>query len=175
MNAPYLFPYLIDSPEDGYVEERGWLAGELATTPTKAAKVMRRLYVADHGREAIRYDERMTFGCAGSEWHRPTVLELSDEGEEIIRPPVPDDDPEDIRFNKCQPDDDGAQEWWVCELVPVRWPWRFWPFDLFRAVIRAYRYRWFIPRIHTLADDDPRRDRLIRRNRRLSRWESRLP
>lgn len=182
-SSAYLFPYLIDSPEDGGIEERGWLAGDLAKTPREAAKTMRQLYVADCGRDALRYDDRMTFACNLREWHKPTVLELDDEDVERLRAPHADDDPEEIRFNRCQPGEEGAQAWWVCELVPRRWQWRYWGFDLIRAALDGYRHWRITPRIVALneavragVEDDPElRDRLVRRSRRISRLRERLP
>lgn len=111
----YIFPYLIDGPEDGIIEANGHVPGDSAATPEEAAAEFRRRYVAECG-EAPWEDERQTLVGRERLWMRPLVYAYSDgpcaPTEEDLN-----DNPESVRFYKCEPTDEGAQEWWRVELV----------------------------------------------------------
>lgn len=155
------FPYLIDAPEDGIIEETGWLPVASAATPEEAIATFTRLYMGGPPNEPPTWTEDgLVMICERKEHYRgmvevrearetrqcgcghPRVVHnrdglctfssslsgrcgctgYSDEGVYekrivVARPEHYADDPEGIRFEKCEPDDDGAQEFWRLELV----------------------------------------------------------
>lgn len=116
-----MFPYLIDAPEDGHIDSRAWLPAADAATPAAAVDVFERRYKADTW-ELPWLDDGLRLEAAGREYLRAhiTVFDGDDEdeifgtaAEEYVREQGRD---EELRYQQCEPDDDGAVEWWRLEL-----------------------------------------------------------
>lgn len=121
---PAPFEWLMDGlPEDG-LEEQAWLLAELADTPEAAGKKMAWQYERDCGPLDI-YGPDAYFTCSGRVWMRAELAVYDHAGEErwvaqgFRAEELADkhDRLEELRFQRCAPDEDGAREWWVCDLV----------------------------------------------------------
>lgn len=117
-----LFAYLIDSPEDGCVEEHGWLLAALADTPEQAVDV----FTMELTRESGPTDD--TFEVVGKELLHATIAVYSGDDSEDVDMLVGDAAEqhaiehgldEDVRYVKCEPGDDGCREWWKLAVVPA--------------------------------------------------------
>lgn len=117
MAAGYLFPYLIDSPEDGCVESHGWLPLPDAATPQEAAIAFACVY---------EDDEPPVFSCSGArEW---LIAVLEDTGESPGRTLRGLDAEthvrehhyydELLRYEKADAAEPGAREWWRIDATP---------------------------------------------------------
>lgn len=141
--ASPLFPYLYDGiAEDGF-QEHGWLWAELAATPEEASERIAR-EVCDL--EALNEDEVTPFAPATERVYMRPVLELDADaldpdffrelvgerdgvrelpvgtrelvGSSVVR--AVEKDPsllEEVWHVRCEPDDDGAFEWWKVPLA----------------------------------------------------------
>ena len=106
------FPYLIDTPEDGYVEEHGWLPVSAATTAEDAAREFARIY---EGCE----DQTPIFQCDGSRvWLKPSAFDYGTNEEREPNETDWQEGGENVRFRKCDPGEPLAQEWWIIEAIP---------------------------------------------------------
>lgn len=122
--ADHLFPYLVDAPEDGLIEERCELPIHDAETPEQAVEVLERIAECalgedDFGPRHLR--------CIGRVFLRG-VIEDSPEDETddnygymVERIATLEDvtagRDEEICFLDCSPDVEGATEWWRCEVI----------------------------------------------------------
>lgn len=109
----YPYPYLVDSPEDGGVEDHGHLPLHAAVDAESAAREFARAY-----EDA---EEPPIFTCDGvQDLLRPVVYEYDTAGS---RPPTTEELADSefsfdcIRFEKAQPGDPFAQLWWRIEAV----------------------------------------------------------
>jgi hypothetical protein len=119
------FPYLIDSPEEGYVEAHGWLERDLAELPDKAEREFVKLYEEASG-PVSDLGEGARFRCIGTE-HLKATLDVGDieEDEEVVhlvgeaaeKCAVESHREDELRYQRCEPDDDGARQWWKIDLV----------------------------------------------------------
>lgn len=112
------FPYLVDAPEDGIVEARGWIIASAAPSPEAAAAEFTRLYESP---------DPPVFTCSGERVWLIAILDDAGESGTTLRGRAaeefcranPDYD-ECVRYGKAAADDpDGAEEWWVIEATPV--------------------------------------------------------
>lgn len=117
------FEWLYDGlPEDG-IQEYASLRGDLAETPEGAAEKMRELYERDEGLLSD-YGENAHFVAVKKEWRRGEVRILDDDCEEIEtlhgfvaeEHAQKQDRLDELFYIKCQADDEGAREWWRCNL-----------------------------------------------------------
>jgi hypothetical protein len=127
-------PYaLLDAPEDGGIEEWGWVPADWAETPEAAVA-----WFLDQCPEAIEgLDDDMVLIATGeTSWHRMSPCldcegtgadEYSYPGDVPIRPfPActtcngtgeQAEDADYIAWKACKPDDDGAVEFWTLQVV----------------------------------------------------------
>lgn len=116
-----MFPYLIDSPDEGYIDSTAWLPATDAATPAAAIDVFERRYKADSF-ELPWTDEGMRLEAVGREHLRAHILVFDGDDEEELFGEAAEKHvgeyglDEDLRFQKCEPDAEGAREWWRLEL-----------------------------------------------------------
>ena len=137
MDLPDGFRVLVDAPDDGYIEDRGWVPVQFAATPDEAIATVRRELVIEP--DAV-------IEVAGREWHRrqPDVTQrveddfwwrsdgdpceaCSGSGKE---PEDPDEQCDECRgygtdgyaldyepWERCEQGTEGAVEMWVVERL----------------------------------------------------------
>lgn len=121
------FEWLYDGmPEDG-LEDCAYLRGDLAPDPAAAVRIMTELYERDAGRLSDYGDGRAFGGAPKLEWRRAEITMYDDDGEETgtflgsKAEAFADfhDRCEELRYGECEPDDEGALQFW---RVPLIWP-----------------------------------------------------
>lgn len=78
------FPYLVDEPEDGGVDSRGWLPASVASTPQEAVRAFVAAYSSDSGAHPL--EGRQPFEilvCERSEFLRPVVTRYEEATEAL--------------------------------------------------------------------------------------------
>lgn len=117
----YPFEFLVDSPEDGGMEEHAWFP---APTDTAAGvlEAFCNAYI-EHPLEQI--DHEFTLQLGPREWHQATLDVYDDEGDELeeltgaeaIKQAAERGTEEGLRFHKVEPGEEGALPWWRIDLV----------------------------------------------------------
>lgn len=106
---------LTDSPEDGFVEERGWIPLGLAATPEEAIEVLRDAYP--------EFERNQKLVVTGRSFHRPDP-HVGTEGHYFILDPDGTEThhgytghwSEWVTWQACGPDDERAVECWDIEV-----------------------------------------------------------
>lgn len=122
-----LFPFLIDAPEDGGIDSRAWLPADAAETSQQAIVEFEKRYKAVTG-ELPWIDDKLVLTCKSKVYLR-TSMEVSD-GEDVdtLYGQAAEEearrDPygtaiEELRYDSCEPDDDGAELFWLLVLEPI--------------------------------------------------------
>lgn len=122
-----LYEFLVDTPEDGYIEEHGWLRGDLAATPEAAIEKMTDLVRRDLCMDPLVTVEDVPakFQVVGKVTLRAEFEVTDEDGDEVEKLVGPAAETaaaehgrdEEVRYVPCDPSDDGAVEWWKLELV----------------------------------------------------------
>jgi hypothetical protein len=130
-NTTYPFPHLIDCADDGYMDERGHLAIDLASTPEEAVEAFVASYRdASDGTHPLFERENAALVCVGrvwliaeftvygdNDWTQRHVADKKLLGIEAEKRALAEIDGDRLWFVKCDPDADGAREWWKIEVV----------------------------------------------------------
>lgn len=134
-NCPYP---LLDAPEDGAIEERGWVPKAVVATPDEA--VVWLLRQVGYATEWINEEGLVLAATGTTSWHRQSAC-LTCEGSRcgglprvgswpgVVAAGPPEacdscdgtgeqwDDGDYIAWERCEADDDGAVEFWDLEVV----------------------------------------------------------
>lgn len=113
MSAGYIYDLLIDCPEDGCIEEHGWLPFPAAATRELAAAVFVERLKTELGQE-LTPDQTAT--CSGPEY---LWAYINDPETGESREPTRDEwDGEDVRFETCSSLHDAAMPYWRINIDP---------------------------------------------------------
>lgn len=127
----YPYPFLMDAPEDFFIEEHAWVAGDLATTPEEAVAVLEREWQEITGGPVFEHDDMyptVALRCVGKEWMVAAFTVYDDETDEPTELRGADAEREGgndeyLRFVACPEGTEAAREWWKVERVELCGKW----------------------------------------------------